>query len=342
MGVFSSRLSSKEMAIICRQLATAYGAGIPILQALRLTAQQGTSPRGRGALLRMEAQIGRGASLADACRSERHVFPDLFVQAMAGGETGGRLDVLLRDLAGHYEETHRMKRAVVSSMIYPVMQLVCAWFLGTFALGILKGIGNFQSSAGRFSMQDYLAHYVRFQIAALLLFAAVTALFIGIGRSGWLNGPASLIKNSLWPLNGVLQKFAMARFYRGMAASQSGLDIKRCIERSAAMTMNPAMERDLLRALPVVSRGGTLVEAFSTSRYMSRMGKEMLSVGEQSGDLDTALQKAAEYSLGEAQAAVKSAAKVLQVVITLIVGGVVAYFVISFYSSLYGSALNGL
>ncbi|HQH74796.1 MAG TPA: type II secretion system F family protein [bacterium] len=102
------------------------------------------------------------------------------------------------------------------------------------------------------------------------------------------------------------------------------------------------MERDLLRALPVVSRGGTLVEAFSTSRYMSRMGKEMLSVGEQSGDLDTALQKAAEYSFGEAQAAVRSAAKVLQVVITLIVGGVVAYFVISFYSSLYGSALNGL
>lgn len=293
--------------------------------------------------MRMEALIGRGASLAEACRAERRVFPELFVEALAGGESGGRLDALLRDLAGHYEETHRMKRAVISSLIYPVTQLVCAWFLGTFALGIIKAIGNFQNSAGRFSMQEYLAHYVRFQITAVLIFVAVIAVLIGLGRSGWFRGPVSLVKNSLWPLSAVSQKFAMARFYRGMALLiQSGLDIKRCIERSAAMTMNPAMEKDLLGAVPVVSRGGTLVEAFSHSRYMTRMGREMLAVGEHSGDLDAALQKAAEYSFGEAQAAVKSAAKVLQVVITLCVGGVVAYFVISFYSNLYGSALNGL
>ena len=293
--------------------------------------------------MRMEAHIGRGASLAEACRAEKNIFPDLFVEALAGGESGGRLDALLRDLAGYYEEMHRMKRSVISSLIYPIMQLVCAWFLGTFALGILKAIGSFQNSAGRFSMQDYLAHYARFQLVALIIFAATTAVLIGLGRSGGLRGPVALVKNGLWPLSAVSQKFAMARFYRGMALLiQSGLDIKRCIERSAAMTMNPAVEQDLLRAVPVVSRGGTLVEAFSRSRYMTRMGREMLAVGEQSGNLDAALQKASEYSFGEAQAAVKSAAKVLQVMITLFVGGVVAYFVISFYSNLYGSALNGL
>lgn len=293
--------------------------------------------------MRMEALIVRGASLADASRAEARIFPDLFVQVMAAGETGGRLDAMLRDLATHYEETHRMKRAVVNALIYPGLQLACAWFLGTFALGILKAMGNLQSGSGRFSMSGYLSNYVRFQAAAMFILAAVIVVCIALARTGRLRGAASLVKNRVWPLNQVTRKFAMARFYRGMALLiHAGLDIKKCIERSAAMTMNPVIERDLLRAVSVVSRGGSLVEAFTGSRYMSRVGREMLAVGEQSGDLDTALQKAAEYSFEEAQAAVKAAAKVFQVLITLFIGGVVAYFVISFYSNLYGSTLDNL
>ena len=90
-----------------------------------------------------------------------------------------------------------------------------------------------------------------------------------------------------------------------------------------------------MTAVPVISRGGTLVEAFSKSRYLDRVGREMLAVGEQSGNLEDTLQKAAEYSMGEAQSAVKSASKILQVLITLAVGCVVGYFVISFYGNLY-------
>lgn len=337
MGLISSKLSSREMAVICRQLATAYTAGLPILSALHITAGQGAFPRGRRALLRMETLIKGGASLADACRAEENVLPGLFVQVVSAGESGGRLDALLRDLAEHYEEMHRMKRAAISSLIYPGLQLAAAWFLGTFALGIIRKVANvFSGSGQQISMSAYLAEYARFQTVSLFLVILFIGASIVLARAGLAQGPVNWLKNHLWPLNGVVRKFALARFYRGMALlMHAGLDIKQCIARSAAMTMNTAIEKDLLTAVPVISRGGTLVEAFSRSRYLDRVGREMLAVGEQSGNLEDTLQKAAEYSMGEAQSAVKSASKILQVLITLAVGCVVGYFVISFYGNLY-------
>lgn len=337
MGLTSSKLGSREMAIICRQLATAYKAGLHILAALDITAGQGASPRGRRALLHMEALIKGGASLADACRAEEKVFPGLFVQVVSAGESGGRLDALLRDLAEHYEEMYKMKRAAVGALIYPGLQLVAAWFMGTFALGIIRRVTNvFNSSHAQFSLSDYFAEYIHFQAIVLILVALAAGVFIVLARAGLMEGPVTVLKNRLWPLNRVTRKFAMARFFRGMALLlQAGLDIKQCVMRSAAMTMNKTIENDLLTALPVIARGGDLVEAFSRCRYLDRVGREMLAIGEQSGDLEDTLQKAAEYSMSEAQSEVKIASKILQVLITLAVGCVVGYFVISFYSNLY-------
>ncbi len=326
------------MAIICRQLATMYNAGIPLLQALSLAAERGVSARARVLLQRMARFIREGASLAEAAAREERVLPELFVEVVAAGEKGGRLDVLLRDLAQYYERMHGMKRSVISSLVYPGLQLASAWFLGTFALGIVKSIGGIlHGSGGRFSMNAYLLSYLRFQGIALFLLLLGVAVLVFLSRRGWLRGPAALVMRGMWPLNRVIEKFALARFYRGMSLLiQAGLDMRQCITRSAAMTLNAAIEDDLLRAVPVVSRGGSLVEAFSHSRYLGRVGREMLAVGEQSGNLEATLQKAAEYSFEEAQTAVTVLGKVLQVFITLAVGVVVGYIVISFYGKLYG------
>ncbi|OQC07455.1 MAG: Type II secretion system protein F [Candidatus Hydrogenedentes bacterium ADurb.Bin101] len=326
------------MAVICRQLATMYHAGIPLLEALSLAAERGVSATARRLLHSMAVSIRGGASLSEAAGRETRFLPDLFVEVVSAGEKGGRLEVLLRDLADHYERMQAMKRAAVSSLTYPGLQLVCAWFLGTFALGIIRSVvGVLNGSGGRFSMHAFLFSYLRFQGVALFTLFLAAAVLVVLARLGWLRGIATVLMRGLWPVNRILEKFALARFYRGMSLLvQAGLDIRQCIIRSAAMTMNPAIEADLMRAVPVVSRGGSLVEAFSKSRYLGRIGREMLAVGEQSGTLDETLQKAAEYSFEEARTAVNVLSKVLQVLITLAVGGAVGYIVITFYGNLYG------
>ena len=177
------------MAIICRQLATMYNAGIPLLQALSLAAERGVSARARVLLQRMARFIREGASLAEAAAREERVLPELFVEVVAAGEKGGRLDVLLRDLAQYYERMHGMKRSVISSLVYPGLQLASAWFLGTFALGIVKSIGGIlHGSGGRFSMNAYLLSYLRFQGIALFLLLLGVAVLVscraGAGFAG--------------------------------------------------------------------------------------------------------------------------------------------------------------
>jgi type IV pilus assembly protein PilC len=122
----------------------------------------------------------------------------------------------------------------------------------------------------------------------------------------------------------------------------AGLNMGECMRRSAALTMNPLMEKDLLRGLPVVMNGGTLVEAFDRSRCLSDVGRQMLLVGEKSGNLEGSLHKVAEWHFDEARSATKVAMTVMGVAILLVLAGLVGYIVVTFYSRLYGGMLNGM
>lgn len=326
---------------MCRQLATSYDAGIPIVKGLNLAAQHASNTPLRRALSDMADAILNGNTLADAARAHRRLLPDFFIEVLNAGEVGGKLDVLLKDLADYYENMHAMWRAAVVSMIYPGLQLAAAWFLGSFALGLVTRLNPMASE--RFDLSVYFMGYLRFQAQALFFFALAFAAVVVLTRLGLLRAPGSLIKNYIWPIRPISQKFALARFFRSMSLLiGAGLDIRQCIARSAAVTMNPQIEQDLLRAVPVVAQGGTLVEAFAGCRRLSRVGREMIAVGEHSGNLEASLRKVAEYHFDEAQAAVRTAATIMKVLILLGVGLVVAVIVISFYSNLYGSMLDAL
>lgn len=335
MGLFSSRLTAREMAPMCRQLATSYDAGIPILQGLALAARHSASSKVRGLLGRIHARIRKGATLMDAARVEQKLLPDFFVEVLGAGETGGHLDVMLRDLADYYEDQAAMKRTVVVAMVYPGMQLAAAWFLGTFALRIIPFVGG---GRGDFSLEAYFRSYLLFQAGALSIAALAFAAMVVLARLGLYEHVTGFVKTFVWPIRTISRRFALARFFRGMSLLVgAGIDIRQCIQRSARLTMNPYMERDLLQAVPVVARGGTLVEAFSKVKCVSSVGREMLAVGEQSGNLEFSLKKVSDYHFEEARAAVRSAMTIGGVLVLLLVGGLIGYIVISFYAGLYSN-----
>ncbi len=334
MGLFSSRLSPGQMAPLCRQLATSYNAGIPILRGLELTAQHASSRKIKGMLGRMRNAIRNGATLHDAARAESELVPDFFVEVLGAGEVGGRLDEMLRDLADYYENLHAMRRSVLVSMVYPGLQLTAAWFLGTFALGLA---GRFSLSETRnFNVGDYFTQYAVFQARAMIVFALLFAVVVALSRLGLFNHVIAPIKEYVWPIRPITRRFGLARFFRGMSLLVgAGLDMRQCIQRSAKLTMNPRMERDLMRAVPVVANGGTLVEAFSKCTTLSRIAREMIAVGEVSGDLDGSMRKVAEWHFEEARAAVRTALTVMGILVLLLVGGIIGYIVISFYSGYF-------
>lgn len=333
MGILSSELSNKSMVALSRQLATSYGAGIPVLRSLELVRENVKDARSRQLLAEMHRDIRAGATLGQAARNQSRYLPKLFIELLSSGEVGGRLDVILKDLADYYEDRLAMRRSILQMMAYPILQLLAAWFIGSFALMLVQRMGG-----RNFSLERYFSFYLGFQASALVVFGVLAAVFIVLARMGVFKWIWGWIATYFWPLSPVTRKFAMARFFRSFSfLVGSGMPITQAIESSASVAANPYIERDLATAVPRVRTGVTLMEAFAPCKYFTSQAREMLRVGEESGQLEDAARKASEYQLQDAKHAVTLAARVGEVVIALAVAAVVGYVVISFYMNLYGS-----
>ncbi len=339
MGLFSSQIPIKTLVPMCRQLATAYDAGIPIVQTLTLVSGMERNKRAQGVLRTMEADVRNGSTLGEAARRQQAFLPPMLISLLGAGETGGRLDAMLRDLAQYYEDRLEMRRNVLGALALPMLQLAAAWFLGTFALGLIRSLDF--SSPRAFNLGAYFRSYLLFQGIAGIAAVAVVIACILLARAGLFHRIWGRITYSVWPISGLARRFALARFFRtfGLLIA-SGLPIQRCIEQAAAASGNPYVADDLLRAIPFVMHGAPLTDAFDATRCMTHTAREMLAIGETSGSLDRAVHKVAEYHLNEATHALAMFARVARVAITLLVGAIVGYIVISFWSGYYGQLLN--
>lgn len=346
MGILSSQISTKAMVPVCRQLATTYEAGIPITRAIDHVGSNSKDPNVRKALRAMGEDLRGGATLAEAAERQSNRLSPFFVQLLATGEQGGHLDVMLKDLAEYFEDRLSIQRSVASAMAYPIVLLTIAWFLGTFALGMVReALASMDdpSRGGASGVMDYFGVYADFQIKAMLIFAFVCVAFILLARLGVLKWLTGAVTTHVWPLSRVTRYFGMARFFRSFSLLiGSGLSVTQCILAAARVTANPYIERDLVRAVPLVKEGATLVEAFAGSRYMTPLAREMLAVGEESGRLDFQLKKAAEYHLKEANHAVRVALTIFTTLLMLCVLAGVGGIIIYFWTTLYGGLMDGL
>ncbi len=343
MGILSSELPMKSMVPLCRQLATAYDAGIPLVQTFDLLQREMKDPRVRAVMGRIRDRIKSGATLAEAARAESKYLPNYVVEVLAAGEVGGKLDVMFRDLAAYFEDRLAMRRQIIASLAYPAFVLCTAWFMGTFAIRMIRQViaSVFETRGGAFSFVDYIYGYLWFQGKAMAIVAIIVAIAIILARMGVLKWIWAAVATHVWPFAPVTKRFGLARFFRSMSLLiGAGLPIHRCIERSAAVVNNPYIERDLLKAIPGVMQGRTLTESFAGSRYLLPTAYEMLHVGEETGSLELQLRKVSQFFLEEASHAVAMALKVLSAAAIIVVGCVVGYVVISFYGSYLGAITN--
>jgi type II secretory pathway component PulF len=346
MGLLSAQIDTKTMVPVCRQLATTYEAGIPILKAFEHVGRESRDPKVKRVCGEIVQDLRAGGTLSDAVRKQSKYLSPFFVQLLASGERGGHLDVMLEDLANYFEDRLSIQRAVIAAMAYPIVLLIIAWFLGTFALGMGKravAAINDSSQGGIGGVEAYFGEWLRFQGAAIILFALVAAVFVVLARKGVLGWITGAVTTHIWPLSKVTRYFAMARFFRSFALLlNSGLSVMPSIRAAAGVTANPYIEKDLLTAVPRVKEGSTLVEAFAASRYMTPMAREMLAVAEESGQTDMHLKKCADYHLKEANQAVRVAVSVFTTLLMLGVFAAVGGVIIMFYVNLYGGMFDAL
>lgn len=346
---FGSGVTTKDLVVFTRQFSTMIDAGLPLVQCLDILGKQSENPSFRAVLLDVKGHVESGASFSDSLRRHPKVFDDLFVNLVAAGEVAGILDTILQRLGAYIEKAAKLKRQVKGAMAYPIGVLVIASVV--IAVLLSKVIPTFQNMfkelkagalPGPTQFVIDISHGFRDNVGIIL----ATLIAGSIGFTTALKYPAGRLAFDTIilkvPIIGdVLRKVIVARFTRTLGTLLgAGVPILDALDITAASAGNVVVKKGILYARTKVSEGKDLAGPLAESRVFPTMVIQMISVGEQTGAMDTMLQKIAEFYDEEVDVAVGSLTALIEPFMMVFLGVVVGGMIIAMYLPIFEIAGN--
>lgn len=336
-------IKAKDIAIFTRQFSVMIDAGLPLVQCLEILGGQQDNESFKKVLLGVRQDVEGGSSLADAMKKHPRAFDDLFTNMIAAGEAGGILDTILKRLAVYIEKAVKLRAQVKSAMIYPVAVISIAGLV----VGVIlwKVIPTFAAMFAGLGAQLPLP--TRICIAAsnwfvrLLPFLVIggIAMVTTIRRYYATHRGRRVIDSLLLkvPVMGMLlQKISVARFCRTLATlMSSGVPILDGLEITAKTSGNAIIEDAIMTVRKSVEGGQTLAQPLKATEVFPSMVVQMISVGEQTGALDTMLSKIADFYEDEVDQAVANLMTLMEPILILFLGTTVGGIVISMYLPIF-------
>ncbi|OGQ90468.1 MAG: pilus assembly protein PilC [Deltaproteobacteria bacterium RIFOXYA12_FULL_58_15] len=342
----STGITSKDLVVFTRQFATMIDAGLPLVQCLEILGTGAENPELRKVLLDVRSGVESGGTLAESLGKHPKVFDRLFVNLVAAGEAGGVLDTVLNRLAQYIDKSMKLVKQVKSAMVYPVLVLVVSFIvtivLLVFVIPVFQKMFQDFGSALPAPTQLVvdLSEFTRANIVWLVLI--VVGVVVGISTA--LKNPKGkrlFDKGILYaPIIGPLvQKVAVAKFTRTFGTMlQSGVPILEALEIVAKTAGNAVVEEGLRHVKAQISEGKTMAQPLSEIPVFPAMVVQMISVGEQSGALDTMLTKIADFYDDEVDSAVGTMMGMLEPLIMAFLAVVLGGLVIAMYLPVFSMA----
>jgi type IV pilus assembly protein PilC len=341
------RVNARDLAVFSRQFATLIQSGMPMLRALHTLEDQTENEMLQHAAGEVRKDIESGSSLAQAMERHPNVFDDLYCSLVRSGESAGQLESALDRIAFQLEKLDALRRQIRSAMTYPafvfvfaaaVLLAVVAFIVPVF-VGVFKDIA--ESSPGVDSKLPAItrvtvgvsnaitgAWFIIFPAIALGVFGLYRFKKTELGRSWWdrikLHIPAHI--------GDVVHKVALARWSRTLSGAVSaGVPLLAAIRVTGETSGNVQIEEAMNDVYDSIKQGGTIAGPISRSPLFPPMVAHMVSVGEETGQLDQMLSKVADFYEAEVDAKVKALTALIEPLMIVFVGGVVGFIVISMY-----------
>ena len=335
----------KDLAVFTRQFSVMIDAGLPILQCLEILAGQAQNKVFQRTLMAVRDDIEAGSSLAGALRKHPMVFDDLYCNLVAAGEAGGILDTILQRLAAYLEKIVKLRRAVRSALTYPAVVIIIAgivvWVILTYVIPTFRDLFAELGAALPLptriviALSNLLARFGLFVLVLLVLAFVAVRRWYKTTRTGRMTIDRLLLRTPI--LGGVLRKIAVARFCRTMATLiSSGVPIIEALEVTAKTSGNAVIEEAILKVRTEVEAGRGIAESMDRTGVFPAIVTHMVSVGEQTGALDTMMNKVAEFYEEEVDAAVEGFMALIEPVMIAFLGLVIGSIVVSMYLPIFG------
>ena len=345
-GLFSGggKITTGDIAIFSRQLATMLAAGIPLVQAFEIVGNGHENAAMQKLILAIKADVEGGSALAEALAKHPLYFDDLFVNLVESGEQAGALETLLDKIATYKEKTEAIKKKIKKALTYPAAVLVVAFIVTTILLifvipsfeDLFQGFGADLPTFTRMVID--LSAFVRSNgvYLALGIGLAVGAFLYFKKRSRKMRHFLDRMMLKTPVIGPIMQKASIARYARTLSTMfAAGVPLVEALESVAGATGNIVYELAVLDMRDEVATGQRLQLAMENTDLFPNMVIQMIAVGEESGSLDEMSAKVADFYEEDVDNAVDNLSSLLEPMIMAILGVLVGGLVVAMYLPIF-------
>ncbi|HZJ43688.1 MAG TPA: type II secretion system F family protein [Pyrinomonadaceae bacterium] len=341
------KVKAKDLSLFTRQFSVMIDAGLPLVQCLDILAQQQDNKYFQQTLMQVRQDVEEGSTLAAAMARHRKVFDQLYTNMVEAGETGGILDLILQRLSTFIEKIVKLKRDVISAMIYPSAVIIMA--IGAIAVIMVVVIPQFQNiflgllGPGEqlplptrivVGISDFLASWGGLSVLAGIIGSVLALRFYYRTPNGRRNIDRILLRVPI--IGDILRKVAVARFSRTLSTLlSSGVPILQSLEITARTSGNVIIEEAILKVRAGVERGESFVDPLKATEVFPSMVAQMIGIGEQTGALDAMLGKIADFYEQEVDAAIANLLTLMEPLLIGFLGVTIGSIVIAMYLPLF-------
>ena len=334
-----TRVAPQDIIVFSRQLSTLMGAGVPFVQSLATIERQTENSRLKAAVVDMRKNVEAGAAFSDALAKHPGIFNKMYVSMIRAGETAGLLDEILNRLALLAEHEAETRARVKTAVRYPLLVVVAV--CSAFAFLVTFVIPKFSAIYAQFKTElpmptriligiNYaVQHYWYLILLGLVLLVGGLIWYLRTQNGRW---QWDRLKLKL-PVFGVLfQKVAFSRFARVFGAMQkSGISMMLTLEIVAETVGNVVIARVVDQMREDLREGKGLVEPMEASGMFPPLVIQMISVGEETGNIDTMLAKVSDYYDMDVEYTLRNLSTLIEPILLLFLGGMVLFMALGIF-----------
>jgi general secretion pathway protein F len=332
-----NRITPDDIHALTRQLATLLNAGIPLVGALDALMEQTTSPPLKKIIAQIKESVNEGNSLTVSLTKHPKLFSNIYINMVRAGEASGSLDVVLERLAEFGEHQQALKGRFQAALVYPVFMAIIGtgvlFFLLSFVVPNLTRIFTEMKQVLPLptTILIWFSDFMRSYWWAILV--VIVASIIGIkefikspkGRHIW-----DTLKLHLPVIGQINRKIALSRFGRTLGSLlQSGVPLITSLQIVRNIVNNVLIGAVIDEAMEDIQAGKSLNLALSRSIWFPPVFRQMVSVGEQSGDLEGMLHKVADSYEREVETRITGMTALIEPIMILFMAAIVGFIVIS-------------